>query len=272
MGLSQAVVVFSNNATPGDSYTNSSSVTNGQAIGASDWYYNNVKNNGIVGVNNTYARNGNGSVYLSTTQGPGGASSKADVELLAKGVNVGGTYYASGYFGTLGNLTTLSYDWYRDSVSTNGAVQMPSLRILLDADGDLSTIGDRGGLVFERAYNSLPALTDQWVTDTITQSTNVWAFSLGASEIYRPLSDWTEGKVTSILSANSKIIGFSSGVGSGWGPFVGAVDNITIGFKDGDATTYNFEAAGGASSVPGPAAILPMALGLLVAFRRRSKK
>ena len=72
-------IIFSNNAAPGDSYTNAASANQGQALN-SGWYYNNVRNSGTVGVTDTYARSGNGSVFFNGTQGPGGASSKADVE------------------------------------------------------------------------------------------------------------------------------------------------------------------------------------------------
>lgn len=43
----------------------------------------------------------------------------------------------------------MSYDWYRDSASTNNAIQHPALRVLL-AVTTLSGVST-GGLVFERA-------------------------------------------------------------------------------------------------------------------------
>lgn len=71
--------------------------------------------------------------------------------------------------------------------------------------------------------------------------------------------------------ANAAILGFSAGVGSGWGPFIGAVDNIgwTI---NGQSQTSNFEVSGGAA-VPEPGTMLLVGaalLGVAVARRRRS--
>ena len=82
LGVSSAasatgVTVYSNGGGSGDMFTNAGGTNTGQAVGTSGWYYNNVRNNGNVGINSTYARSGNGSVYMETTQGPGGASSKA---------------------------------------------------------------------------------------------------------------------------------------------------------------------------------------------------
>jgi hypothetical protein len=75
------------------------------------------------------------------------------------------------------------------------------------------------------------------------------------------------------LSASSLVLGISSGVGSGWGPFQGAVDNFTIGFGEG-SDTYNFEVeqANGAE-VPEPASLalwgLVSAAGAAWGYRRR---
>jgi len=277
-GLSNATTILANSTAPGDSYTNPGTSNQGQAVGLTSWFYNNVRNSGVVGINNTYARSGNGSAYLETTVGPGGNSSKADIEFLAGGTSLFGNFVATSSLGTLGQLTSLSYDWYRDNVSTNSNAQHPALRILIDADGNLLTTGDRGGLVFERAYNSLTVPTDTWVTDAVSGSTNLWSYGFGVSFAFggynRTLNDWitgfTDNNTASPLSADSKILGFSAGVGSGWGPFKGAVDNISWTI-DGNSSSYNFEVAG-EPAVPGPAAALPMALGFLVGLARRRRK
>jgi hypothetical protein len=67
------------------------------------------------------------------------------------------------------------------------------------------------------------------------------------------------------------ILGFSSGVGSGWGSFTGAVDNISWTIN-GVTTVNNFEVA--AADVPEPASVALLGLGLmgLVAARRRKAK
>lgn len=271
------VTVYSNTA-GGDMFTNASTTNQGQAVTSNaSVFYNNTRNSGSVGINTTYARSGNGSAYLGGSVGPGGASSKSDIEVLAGGTNVLGNYYATSSFGTFAQLTSLKYDWYRDSSSTNDPLQHPVVRILVDADGDLSTIGDRGGLVFELAYNGGGAVaTDTWVTEDVLggynsgNGANLWSFGAGmtfAQHGYgKTFSDWAAGVGT--ISGSSLILGFSMGAGSGWGPFSGAVDNLTIGFN-GVETTFNFEAL---NIIPTP---LPMTmaaagfLGLALGSRRR---
>ena len=256
----------------GSTYTNASGSNQGQAVSAG-WYYNNVRNDGVVGITGNYARSGNGSAYMQTINGPGGASSKADFEYLSGGVDVGGNYYASTSLGNLGNLSALSYEWYRDSGSTNSAAQHPALRILVDADGDLGTTGDRGGLVFEAVYNgSATATTDTWVTEDIFaynsgDGANLWTFGAGMAFAEfgygNSLSDWQAGVGT--VDSNSAVLGFSMGVGSGWGPFQGAVDNFSFAFAGGPSGDFNFE------TIPEPATFSLLsvaALGLMIRRKR----
>lgn len=273
----QGAVVYSNGL-GGDAFTNPTTANLGQAVGSSGWYYNNVRNSGVVGINGTYARNGNGSAYLETQFGPGGSSSKADIEYLAGGTSLFGNFVSTGVLGRLGDLRALSYEWYRDAASTNSAVQHPVIRILLDADGDLSTIGDRGGLVFERAYNGGVVPTNTWVFDDVFaynggSGANVWNFGLGLGFAFggygKSLSDWINGLVSSSVNANSAVLGFSLGVGSGWGPFKGAVDTVKFGFAGLAASETNFETA----VVPAPAAMLLGLVGLsgLTVVRRSQR-
>lgn len=271
-GAASATTVYSNTAAPGDSFTEAGTSVQGQAVTGSDFYYNNVRNQGVAGINNSYARSGNGSVHLQTIVGPGGNSSKADFEMLATGTAVGGNYYAAASYGTLGELTSLGYDWYRDSSSTNSAGQHPVLRVLVDADGDLGTTADRGGLVFELAYNGTATVTtDTWVTEDLFSynsgdGANLWTFGAGmtfAQEGYgNNIAEWVAGAGT--IDGSSAVIGFSMGVGSGWGPFEGAVDNLVVGFN-GSETTYNFEV------VPEPGSIALLSLGGLALIRRRRR-
>lgn len=249
----QADIVYANSPT-GDDFTNAGTTNMGLAIGATGWYYNNVRNNGHVGINDTFPRSGDGSVWFEGTQGPSGNSSKGDLEYLPGTV-----------LGTLGTLNALSYDWYRSSSSTNSAAQHPVLRLYIDADGLGTTTNDRGYLVYEGAYNGFAtAAVDSWQSVDVFnfagsgQSANLWMvrFGVGNQDVFnRDINDWlttpNPGAPTYMtLSANTMIYGISAGFGSGWGPFEGAVDNITIGFQGSSPTTYNFEMA--------PAAVVPL--------------
>lgn len=263
-------IVYDNNTI----FTNTGTSNQGQAV-EKDWYYNNVRNSGEVGVTDTYARSGAGSAYLATINGPGGASSKADIEYLASAVAVSGNYFSSASLGTLGSLVGLSYDWYRDSASTANANQHAVIRILVDADGNLATTGDRGGLVFEQVYNGSPVsvATDTWVTDDIFSynsgnGAKLWSFGAGMAFAEfgygNTLNDWKNGVGT--INSNSAVLGFSAGVGSGWGPYFGAVDNIGFDFGSG-MQSFNFEPI----PEPGAMAVLGLvALAGLARTRRRS--
>jgi hypothetical protein len=264
-----ATVIYSNNSPLNDSFTNSSGTNQGQAVGSSGWYYNNVRNNGVVGIQSTLPFAGNGSVYF---QSPSWAA-KADVEYLANGLNFGGNYFAAGSLGAFADLESFSYSWYRDSASTTAKHLHPVLRVLLDADGDLMTIDDRGGLVFEGVYNgSSFAPTNTWVSDTIGPSTNLWNFGLGLG--FAANINSTEYAYDATLAEwqayfpHAVILGFSAGVGSGWnGTFAGAVDAISWTIN-GQTSTYNFEVARVGGEIPEPGTMLLTAAGLMLLARR----
>jgi hypothetical protein len=264
-----AAVIYSNNSPLNDSFTNPTGANQGQAVGSTGWYYNNVRNSGTVGISSSLPYASNGSVFF---QSPSGAA-KADIEYLPGAVNVAGNYLSGASLGLFSDLQSFSYLWYRDSSSTVAPHLHPVLRVLLDADGNLATVGDRGGLVFERVYNGGSAPADAWVSDTITSSTFLWNFGLGigfAANINATpyaydatLAEWQA------YFPNAVILGFSAGVGSGWsGVFSGAVDSIawTIG---GQSSAFNFEVAPAVADIPEPGTLLLTAAGAALLFLRR---
>lgn len=263
------ITVYSNSPGSGDSFTNPGGPpTNASApIGGSGWSYSNVRVGGTIGINDTNPRSGNGSVFMNSADG----SAKSDIEYR-------------GVLGTLGSLTSLSYEYYRDGSSTATAHLHPSLRLLYDADGNLNTTNDQGALIYEQIYNEgLAAVpTNTWVSANVIGA-NFWMTNTGNPngsilEIYdRTLNEWATtanpNPAYPTLSASTVIYGISSGFGSGWsGTFTGAIDNITIGFSNQrEPTTYNFEVA----AVPEPAtlalwSVLAATAGV-TQFRRRRK-
>lgn len=264
-----AAVILSNNSPLDDSFTNPGSANQGQAVGSSGWYYNNVRNNAVVGISGTYPNATNGSVAFYSPSGSG----KADIEYLPGAVNFGGNFYSGASLGLFSDLESFSYAWYRSGSSTVGAHLHPALRVLLDADGDLGTVTDRGGLVFEAVYNGAPtAPVNTWVSQSVTSSTYLWNFGLGigfAANINQTpyaydatLAEWQ------VYFPDAVILGFSAGVGSGWnGEFWGAVDEMSWTIA-GQTSSFNFEVAPGAE-IPEPSTWLLTAAGLALLVRRK---
>jgi hypothetical protein len=239
------------------------------------WFRDDVRAGSSVGITTDYARSGTGSMLLTGT----GSASKADVALY---------FNPSAYLYTrLFNFAGLSYDFYRAGSSTADSHLAPALRLLVDADGDFFTTGDRGSLVYEPTYNGggdVPV--DQWVSTNVGASTNLWYYQsgLGVEEVFnRTLADYVDGTYTSTagfahVTWNSVVYGMSFGTGSGWnGTYTGAVDNVTYALNvlpaPDKSVTYNFE-PNATTATPEPASLALVGGGLLVlgaAARRRNR-
>ena len=151
---------------------------------------------------------------------------------------------------TLGNLTSLSFEWYRDSSSSVAGHLSPVLRLYFE-----NTLGETGLLIWERTYQvGGAAPTDIWQTeDVLSEFFWMRAFDPGRTiDLYSvDLATWIasgaldDGADTAwVLDADTRIVGINVGFGSGWSngstSFHGYVDNVTIGFG-GEETTWDFE-------------------------------
>nr|WP_231134684.1 right-handed parallel beta-helix repeat-containing protein [Motilibacter deserti] len=151
---------------------------------------------------------------------------------------------------TLGNLSALSYEFYRASSSTTGQHHAPVLRLAYSTPS-----GDSGLLIWENVYNggstATPVPTDQWIAKDVLNG-NFWmrtynpGFTVERYDV--TLDEWQNGAAypgSDLLGPDTNIIGVETGVGSGWGgTFRGYVDNVNVQFGT-DSESANFE--------PGPA-------------------
>ena len=145
---------------------------------------------------------------------------------------------------TLGELDELSFDYFIDSSDRTDVI--PVVRLIVDGDGDLTTTADRGELVFEYAYQGLPATTqDSWQTADLEGDDWVaWQRSNNTNHDQvanmTELSDWADadgftpaGGVT--FNEDSLVLGYSVALGSGNGTGDMYVDNLQVG-----GVTYDF--------------------------------
>ncbi len=206
------------------------------------WGPQNVTGGGTVAITSTYPRTSLGSLQFTGSSG----SSKADFEL--DNLNPGG-------FGKVADITAVGYEFYRNSSSTNPAVQAPALRL-----GVYDPVSNKTSLlIFEPAYNGYTSVVpvDSWVTLDALNG-NWWQRAFGSPscsyEVYDiTLQEWATnlnngspmppylGCTPNPVGPQAWVYAINVGVGSGWnGVYDMAVDNVTLGFN-GVSTTYNFE-------------------------------
>jgi hypothetical protein len=138
----------------------------------------------------------------------------------------------------LGDLDTLNFDYFIQSSSQNN--QIPVVRLLIDADGDLNTTNDRGELVFEWAYQGFGSTTQgSWQNaDLVGGDWVAWQRSFGQNRDQisnmTEFSDWSDANGFTPtgglnFNANSLVLGWSVAVGSGNGANEVFLDDLQIG-------------------------------------------
>ena len=186
---------------------------------------------------NTEVRQGS----ITIDAAPAGADSPHALHLVTDNNNgrlrVNDLYDANNLI-KLGDLDDLSFDYYIDSSDRTDVI--PVIRLLIDADGNLATTGDRGELVFEYSYQGFGAtIQDSWQSaDLAGGDWNAWQRSFGQNRDQivniTELSDWADangftpaGGLT--FNENSVVYGWSIALGSGNGTANVYLDNLTVG-------------------------------------------
>jgi len=208
------------------------------------WGPANVRTDATVSISGDQPRSGTGSLKFTTnTVTPG--QDKADFEKIW-GVVPGRT---------LGNLTALRYEFYRDASSTTGGHLAAVLRLYYYNN----ITGESGLLIWEPVYNGYGTLTTNvWYSADIFTG-NFWMRAFGpgrtiddynvslaewmanTDEEGSPIDDDADADVPHVLNPDVYITGVNVGVGSGWGAtFLGYVDNVELEWGS-DVEAANFE-------------------------------
>ena len=212
-----------------------------------NWERDDVRGNGTVAITTDKPRDGDGSARFETN----GTSDKGSI----------GDYWGTVAGRTLGNVSEVSYDWYRDGSSDdstgNSDLIQVSMKLLLDGDGDDATTNDRVTLIYERVYNysgSEPraAPEDVWVDADITDA-KFWMFSganggaintTGGSLALYTLDEWagTTNATYDPLTDDSAVRATQLQLGSGAsGHQLHYADDVVVAFGADRAVDDNFE-------------------------------
>ncbi|MDZ7268990.1 MAG: right-handed parallel beta-helix repeat-containing protein [candidate division KSB1 bacterium] len=213
-------------------------------VNLNGWGPANVRADATVAITGDQPRSGTGSLKFTTnTVTPG--QDKADFEKIW-GVVPGRT---------LGNLTALRYEFYRDASSTTGGHLAAVLRLYYYN----AITGESGLLIWEPVYNGYGTLTTNvWYSADIFTG-NFWMRAFGpgrtiddynvslaewmanTDEEGTPIDDDADADVPHVLNPGVYITGVNVGVGSGWGAtFLGYVDNVELEWGS-DVEVANFE-------------------------------
>lgn len=177
-----------------------------------------------------------GAITVDDAPGGGGEALHLVADSNNGRLRLHNVYDADNQF-TLGELDELSFNYYIDSSSRTDVI--PVIRLIIDGDGNLATTADRGELVFEYAYQGLPATTtDSWQTaDLFGDDWVAWQRSNGQNwdQVVNmtELSDWADadgftpvGGVT--FNEDSVVLGWSVALGSGNGSGDMYLDDLNV--------------------------------------------
>ena len=267
----QAQTVYSNNSLPGDFFTNPLAVPANQMLNnftgsnGEVFTYRETKDSSVVGINNTMARNGNGSVWFSAN----GLNQKSEI---AMSTSFNATGDSTGSLGTFDSMSALSADLFTQSSSIANQAAIVRIELFSATDGG----GRYGQLVFDTSWapshygtfafgqwnnvNLMGNAGTTWLRAT-SGINAAYGTGVGVDSGERTLADW----LTQLGNKGYNVISVNSGIGSFDGQFQGGMDNLAVGFG-GNNKTYNFEA------VPEPATLAVLGLGALGLIRRKKAK
>lgn len=227
-----------------------------QTPAATTWQQQAVGGGGTVGITNTYTNDGNGAAYFSTVNG----DSKGDLNYNFTAPVL------------LSDLTSISYDFYRDGSSTTGANFQPVMRLNITENNVFA-----GSLVLEYIYqNQTTPPVNAWTNLSGTLTSGIfWATNTRLGPTFaaadggqKTLQAWLDGNAGDTL----RVTGVSLGVGSGWsGTFSGAADHAQYAFTGGPSNNFDFAVAGGAVPEPATWAMMIIGFGATGSMIRRRK-